>query len=85
MKLLKIIAKICLDFNVDGHRADIIIEKTARTNAALENRSQTTLDDIAYAAELALPHRMRKKPFEEEVFSIDMLKQLLKKYDATLD
>jgi magnesium chelatase subunit I len=84
-KLLKIIAKICLDFNVDGHRADIIIERTARSNAALENRSQTTLDDIAYAAELALPHRMRKRPFEEEVFSIDMLKQLLKKYDAMVD
>jgi magnesium chelatase subunit I len=85
MKILKIIAKICLDFNVDGHRADLIIERTARTNAAFENRTQTTLDDVAYASELALPHRMRKRPFEEEVFSIDMLRQLLKKYDATID
>lgn len=84
-KIMKIIARICLDFNVDGHRADIIIEKTARTNAAFENRTATTLEDVAYAAELALPHRMRKKPFEEEVFSIDMLRQLLKKYDSTID
>jgi len=34
-KFQRVIAGICIDFNTDGHRSDIIIERTARTNAAL--------------------------------------------------
>jgi len=34
--VLAIITKIGIDFNIDGHRGDIIIERTARTNAAFE-------------------------------------------------
>ena len=79
-KILNIIARISVDFNVDGHRADIIIERAARANAAFEGRSETTIDDVIMAAEMALPHRMRKKPFEEEVFSSDLLRHVVKKY-----
>jgi magnesium chelatase subunit I len=76
-KILDIIAKICIDFNVDGHRADIIIERTARTNAAYEGRTQVTVDDVIEAAELVLPHRMRRRPFEEGEFSSDLLRTLV--------
>ena len=77
-ELLKTIAKICIDFNVDGHRADIIIETVARTNAAFEGRTRVTIDDIIEAAEMALPHRMRRQPFEEAEFSSDLLRALVK-------
>jgi len=43
-----------------GHRADIMIERAARTNAAYEGRERVIEDDIIEAAELVLPHRMRK-------------------------
>jgi len=80
--ILQLIAKICVAFNVDGHRADIIIERAARSNAAYEGRRETTIDDVILAAEMALPHRMRKQPFEEEVFSSDLLRQVVKRFEA---
>ncbi len=74
---LRTIAEICIVFNVDGHRADIMIERAARTNAAYEGRERITNDDIIEAAEMVLPHRMRKKPFEEEEFSADQLRAVV--------
>ncbi|SES63378.1 protoporphyrin IX magnesium-chelatase [Methanococcoides vulcani] len=74
---LRTIAQICVAFNVDGHRADIMIERTARTNAAYENRERITNEDIIEAAEMVLPHRMRKKPFEEEEFSAEQLRAVV--------
>ena len=49
----------------DGHRADITLIKTAITLAALAGREQAGPEDIRQAARLALPHRMRRRPFEE--------------------
>ena len=79
--VLAIITKIGIDFNIDGHRGDIIIERTSRTNAAFEGRTESTPDDVILAAEIALPHRMRKQPFEEESFSAEMLRRLVRKYE----
>jgi Mg-chelatase subunit ChlI len=76
---LHTIAEICIEFNVDGHRADIMIERTARTNAAFEGRDRVTNEDIVEAAEMVLPHRMRKRPFEEEEFSVEHLRRLVEK------
>lgn len=59
------IARYCLDVGVDGHRGDIIILKTAKTLAAYEDRSEVTSADIQTAAELALPHRVRRQPLME--------------------
>jgi magnesium chelatase subunit I len=80
--VLAIITRIGVDFNIDGHRGDIIIERTARTNAAFEGRTDTNPDDVILAAEMALPHRMRKQPFEEEEFSAEMLRRLVRRYEA---
>lgn len=49
---------------VDGHRADIVMLKTAKTLAALDKREEVRLEDVNKAAVLALPHRMRRTPFE---------------------
>jgi len=76
-KILELISEICIDFGVDGHRSDIIIEKTARTHAAYNLRNEVTKDDIIASAELVLPHRMRKQPLEEEEFSYEMLAKLV--------
>jgi magnesium chelatase subunit I len=56
------IAQYCLDVGVDGHRGDIIILKTAKTLAAYEGRTEVGSGDIRTAAELALPHRVRRQP-----------------------
>jgi magnesium chelatase subunit D len=54
------ITQICLLNQVDGHRADIFIEKTARTLAAYNFRLAPTLEDLSQAAALVLPHRSRR-------------------------
>ena len=72
-----LIAKIALKFGVDGHRADIIMTRAARALAAFEGRMEVSLDDVIKAAEFALPHRMRKRPFEEEEFSLERLKRIV--------
>lgn len=64
-KLLYEIAGYCLDVGVDGHRGDIIILKTAKTLAAYEGRNRVVSEDIRTAAELVLPHRVRRQPLME--------------------
>jgi magnesium chelatase subunit I len=59
------IARFCLDVGVDGHRGDIIMLKTAKTHAAYHGRKEVTAEDIEVAAELVLPHRVRRQPFQE--------------------
>jgi magnesium chelatase subunit D len=64
--MLELIAQICIDMHVDGHRADITMMKTACTITAYNSRTKVTAEDVKEAAELVLSHRMRRKPFEEE-------------------
>jgi magnesium chelatase subunit D len=63
--LLETVAEICLEFEVHGHRADFLIARTARTIAAYNRRKSVNEQDIKEAAELVLPHRVRRLPFEE--------------------
>lgn len=59
------IAEYCLETGVDGHRGDIITQKTAKTIAAYEGRTEVITADIERAVELTLPHRVRRQPFQE--------------------
>ncbi len=64
-ELLKKIAQICVAFQTDGHRADITINRAAKTIAAFNGKSAVDEDDIKLAAKLALTHRLRRLPFED--------------------
>lgn len=64
-KLLETVARLSVELGVDGHRADITVIKTALTIAAFNGRSEAVLEDVKQAAKLVLPHRMRRRPFEE--------------------
>lgn len=72
-KDLYTIAALTSSFSVDGHRADLVILKTARAHAAFEGRDHITDRDILLAAELALPHRMKKQPFQDTVLQPEQL------------
>jgi len=63
--ILLAIAQKSLDMGVDGHRSDIVMLKAAKALAAWQGRTDVTLQDIDESAALALPHRMRRKPFED--------------------
>ncbi len=62
---MSIVARLAVELGVDGHRADLAILEAARTHAALEGRRTLTPVDLRLAAELALPHRMRRQPFAD--------------------
>ena len=59
------IADIAIQMGVDGHRADLVMLKAAKALAALNGREKVEQADVAEVVELALMHRMRKKPFQE--------------------
>ena len=64
-KMLYLIAEIAIEMGVDGHRADLIMMKAAKTMAALQGREEVGEEDIRTTADLALVHRMRRKPFQD--------------------
>jgi len=69
------IAALTASLNVEGHRADLVILKTARAHAAFEGRTTITDRDIALAAELALPHRIKRGPFHQAEISMEDLQE----------
>lgn len=69
------IAALTASLNVDGHRADLVILKAARAQAAFEDRKAIDDHDIALAAELALPHRIKRTPFQQAEMSTEQLQE----------
>ena len=67
---------------MDGHRADIVILKTARAQAAFDGRDRITDRDILQAAELALPHRMKKQPFQDAALRPEQLESNMRQARA---
>ncbi|WP_135825100.1 ATP-binding protein [Halorussus ruber] len=59
------IAELCRDAGVEGHRADIAVARAGRTFAALDGRGKVIESDVREAAELALPHRLKSRPFDD--------------------
>jgi Mg-chelatase subunit ChlI len=82
-KLYELIAYISTELGVDGHRADIIMVKTAMTLAAMHGHKEVEKDDVYEAAELVLPHRMRRLPFEESEFCAEKLKSIIEQKEAS--
>ncbi|MCD4672776.1 MAG: magnesium chelatase, partial [Anaerolineaceae bacterium] len=69
------IASLTSSLHVDGHRADLVILKAARAQAAFDGRTAINDLDIAMATELALPHRLKRGPFEQAGISMDELRE----------
>lgn len=72
------IADFCLNVGVDGHRGDIIMMKAAKTLAAFDNRKEVRKSDVEVAAELALPHRMRRQPLMEIADNVNKIREMRK-------
>lgn len=70
-------ATVGIRLGVDGHRADIMLMKTAMALAAFQGRTRIVPEDMVEAAMMVMPHRMRKRPFEEEAFDAEAIRTLL--------
>ena len=76
-EIYDIAVRIGIAFEVDGHRADITVIKTAQTLAAFEAEPGVTREHVFRAATLALPHRMRKHPFEDADLDVQRIRELI--------
>ncbi len=74
---LDTIARLAGSLEVDGHRADIVILKAGLAHAALHGRRRLDAEDILVAAEVALPHRLKKHPLEDGRLSRGELRERL--------
>jgi Mg-chelatase subunit ChlI len=76
------IANLTASLNVDGHRSDLVILKAARAMAAFEGRLSVTDRDIALAAELALPHRLKRGPFQQAEMTMEELEERIEQLEG---
>jgi magnesium chelatase subunit D len=83
--LLTVISQLCCEFEVDGLRADIVLHKAARGLAALGGRTEATTEDVRSAAELVLPHRQRRRPFEQPHLDRELLDDRLSRLQSPSD
>jgi magnesium chelatase subunit D len=74
---LRRIAAVCAAFDVDGMRADLVVARTATAHAAWRGAKSVEEQDIRVAAELALPHRRRRDPFDDPGIDRDQLEEAL--------
>ncbi|SKV69509.1 Possible magnesium-chelatase [Mycobacteroides abscessus subsp. abscessus] len=75
---LRRIAALCAAFDVDGMRADLVVARAAIAHAAWRGAETVGEPDIRVAAELALPHRRRRDPFDEPGLDPDQLDQAMR-------
>jgi magnesium chelatase subunit D len=83
--VMAVISRLCCEFEVDGLRADIVMHKTARALAALDGRPEATTEDVRSAAELVLPHRQRRRPFEQPHLDRERLDECLSRLQPRPD
>src|SRR5690606_37364816 len=82
---LRRIAALCACFDVDGMRADLVVARTATAHAAWRGADAVEEQDVRVAAELALPHRRRRDPFDEPGISEEQLEQAMREAAEAVD
>ena len=78
------IAALTSSMNVDGHRADLVILRGSQAHAAFQSRDYLTDEDIILAAELALPHRVKGRVFQDTAVTSDQLQERLEDAQAEM-
>jgi len=73
------VVEITSQLNLDGHRADITILKSARAYAAFNGKDKITKEEIKKVAPLALRHRLKRLPFEDISTEVEKLHAILER------
>ncbi|KAA0112214.1 magnesium chelatase subunit D family protein [Mycolicibacterium sp. P1-5] len=79
------IAALCAAFDVDGMRADLVVARTSVAHAAWRGAATVEQQDIRVAAELALPHRRRRDPFDDPGLDPAQLDEALAATDGSAE
>jgi magnesium chelatase subunit D len=76
------ITTACASLGVDGLRGDLVTARTAIAHAAWRGDTVVTDQDVREAARLALPHRLRRGPFDNPGLDQDRLDDALGDQDG---
>lgn len=79
---LRRIASVCASFDVEGMRADLVLARAATAHAAWRGADAVAEEDVRVAAELTLPHRRRRDPFDEPGLDPEQLDDAMDKADT---
>lgn len=60
-------ARLAAEFNLEGHRGEIVMAQGARAWAALSGRSQTTVPDVEKVAWHAIAHRRKDADYADGI------------------
>ena len=82
---LRMIALMTSSMQIDGHRADLVILKTARANAAFQGRKYINRGDILLALELAIPHRLKRGPFADAEVNMSALENQMDQLESEME
>jgi magnesium chelatase subunit I len=58
------ISQVCSELDIDGLRGDLVANRAVKAFAALDGRTEATVEDLAQVIGLCLRHRLRKDPLE---------------------
>lgn len=84
-RIQMLLCKMCIELDVEGHRPDVMLAKTAMTLAACHGRKEVSQDDIKEAAEFILPFRIRKNPFGEDEQQEHMFDDIIEQIAEEMD
>lgn len=84
-ELMELIARICVELGICGHRADIATFQAARAMAALEGKGAVEETHVREAAEMALLHRLRRTPFDDQLKELERLDRLIRRGGKSLE
>jgi Mg-chelatase subunit ChlI len=81
-ELRDLIAALACEAQVQGHRADLVMSRTAIALAALGGRGEVRKEHVLEAARLALPHRISGAVDATPESEAERLEQLIAGFDA---
>lgn len=81
----KLICKMCKELDVEGHRPDIMMARTAMTLTAYYGKKEIGQEEIKEAAEFILPFRVRRNPFGDEEQRENMFDDIIDQIAEELD
>jgi magnesium chelatase subunit D len=84
-RTMMLICRMCKELDVEGHRPDIMLAKTAMTLAAFHGKKEIRQAEIKEAAELVLPFRVRKNPFGEEEKTENIFDDIIDQISEDMD
>ncbi|MEW6553836.1 MAG: VWA domain-containing protein [Actinomycetota bacterium] len=83
--IMELVARIAVELEVCGHRADIATCQAARALAALQGKKDIDDDHIREAAEMALVHRLRRTPFDDQFKGMERLERIIERKGRLID